>query len=63
MLIYTGNDKPIFIAVDPIHGLMFWNEGGDVKRIRRATLSGTDKQIVVNETKFTINDITLDYEV
>ena len=63
VLVYTGTDKPIFIAVDPIHGLMFWNEGGDVKRIRKAALSGTNKQTVVNETLSNINDITLDYDV
>lgn len=60
---YTGAEKPISIVVDPIHGVMFWNEIGDVKRIRRATLSGSNRAVVVNKTESTINDITLDYEV
>lgn len=63
VLIYTGNDKPISVAVDPIHGVVFWSENGDIKRIRRATLSGSDKKILIDKIETTINDITLDYEV
>lgn len=63
VLMHTGDDKPISVAVDPVHGLMFWSEIGETKRIRRATLTGSERQIVINKTEATINDITLDYEV
>lgn len=63
VLVYTGSDKPISVAVDPVHGVIFWSENGDVKRIRRATLSGSDKKILIDKIEATINDITLDYEV
>lgn len=49
--------------MDPIHGLLFWSENGDTKRIRRASLSGTNRITIVNKTEASINDITLDYEV
>lgn len=63
IIINTVSEKPTSIAVDPIHGLLFWSENGDTKRIRRASLSGTNRMTIVNKTEASINDITLDYEV
>lgn len=63
VLITTGSDKPISVVVDPIRGMLFWSENGDIKRIRRATLSGSEKMTVMNKIETLINDISLDYEV
>jgi len=63
-LISTGKDrKPLLIVVDPINGYMFWSENGDTKQIRKALLSGAQKETLVNRTESTITDISLDYEV
>lgn len=63
-VVVTGNmDKPTAIAVDPLHGFLFWSDAGKEPRLERSRLDGSDRFVLVNDTGNSINDIALDYEV
>jgi hypothetical protein len=63
-VVVTGNlDKPTAIAVDPLHGFLFWSDSGKEPRLERSRLDGSDRFVLVNDTGNSINDIALDYEV
>lgn len=65
-LIAGDMDSPRAIAVDPRYGYMFWSDWDKRNpRIERATMSGEQRQVLVNIKSFAgnwPNGITLDYE-
>ncbi|XP_017772684.1 PREDICTED: low-density lipoprotein receptor-related protein 6 [Nicrophorus vespilloides] len=64
VLFWTDMDQPRAIALDPMQGLMFWTDWGEIPKIERASMDGnaTSRQIIVSEDIFWPNGLTLDYE-
>ncbi|CAH1782417.1 unnamed protein product [Owenia fusiformis] len=53
-------EKPRGIAIDPIEKYMFWSDVGLSPKIERASLDGSERNILVGLTKGSPNHITLD---
>lgn len=48
MLIWQGLAKPRDIVVNPIDGLMFWSDWGDVPSIEAADMDGSNRHVLVS---------------
>lgn len=58
------NAKPYAIALDPVHGRMYWTDCGAHPRIGRATMDGTKSETIIDRFKVDIEKpiaITLDF--
>lgn len=50
-LISDHLDEPRAIVVEPMKGLMFWTDWGNAPKIERASMDGTNRQVIVNNSE------------
>ncbi|XP_039297964.1 low-density lipoprotein receptor-related protein 1 [Nilaparvata lugens] len=60
VVLSTGLSSPHCLSLDPVHGLMFWIDGGQFPRISRTALDGSNRALLLNATNLGVNDIALD---
>ena len=60
-LLLNTEDQPRGLAVDPFSGYIYWTDWGDAPRIEKMTLTGTDRQTIVNSNLGWPNILTIDY--
>lgn len=63
-LISLPNGEPHAIALDPIHGFLYWTDCGRMPHIDRAGMDGTERQIIIDNKKTDIDKpigLTLDF--
>ncbi|RZF40959.1 hypothetical protein LSTR_LSTR013214 [Laodelphax striatellus] len=60
VVLSTGLSSPHCLSLDPVHGLMFWIDGGQFPRISRTGLDGSNRALLLNATNRGVNDIALD---
>lgn len=53
--------NPEALALDPIHGFMYWTEWGSIPRIERAGMDGRHRQIIISTNIKWPNGLTLDF--
>lgn len=61
LIVANDLDKPRAIAVHPGEALVFWTDWGPSPKIERAEMDGRNRKVVVNESVFWPNGLTLDY--
>lgn len=54
------NIEPRALALDPIHGFMYWTDLGSKPRIERAGMDGTQRQIIIDNNIKGANGLALD---
>lgn len=59
-LIKDDIEIPRALALDPVHGFMYWTDWGSNPRIERAGMDGSHRQIIVNNNIKWANGLTLD---
>lgn len=59
-LIKDDLEIPRALALDPVHGFMYWTDWGSNPRIERAGMDGTHRQVIVNTNVKWANGLTLD---
>ncbi|XP_055304878.1 low-density lipoprotein receptor-like isoform X2 [Sitodiplosis mosellana] len=59
-LIKDDIEIPRALALDPVHGFMYWSDWGSNPRIERAGMDGSHRQIIVNNNIKWANGLTLD---
>ncbi|KAM9848879.1 low-density lipoprotein receptor-related protein 8-like [Aulostomus maculatus] len=47
-VLITGLEEPCAVAVDPLHGFLFWSECGSSPKIVRASLDGRGRKVLVS---------------
>ncbi|CAL4135089.1 unnamed protein product, partial [Meganyctiphanes norvegica] len=62
VIISQGLDKPGAMAVHPSAGYLFWADTGDVPRIERSGLDGSNRIIIANSSLQFPADLTVDLE-
>jgi low density lipoprotein receptor-related protein 5/6 len=60
ILISRDLDEPRDIALDPVHGWMYWSDWGESARIERAWMDGSHRSVIVSEEVGWPNGIALD---
>ncbi|XP_033105624.1 low-density lipoprotein receptor-related protein 4-like [Anneissia japonica] len=61
ILVRDGLDKPRGIAVHPAKGLLFWSDCGDIPKIERANLDGTNRTSLITTGIKSPNGLSVDY--
>ncbi|XP_042169875.1 low-density lipoprotein receptor-related protein 6 [Oncorhynchus tshawytscha] len=61
ILISEDLDEPRAIVLDPVAGYMYWTDWGEVPKIERADLDGTERLVMVNTSLGWPNGLALDY--
>ncbi|CAJ0568186.1 unnamed protein product, partial [Mesorhabditis spiculigera] len=61
LLVHENVSQPRGIAVDPMEGLLFWSDWGQLPRIERANMDGSDRRILVKDKIYWPNTIALDF--
>lgn len=59
-LIKDDIEIPRALALDPVHGFMYWTDWGSNPRIERAGMDGSHRQIIINNNIKWANGLTLD---
>ncbi|KAL9950454.1 hypothetical protein ACROYT_G042950 [Oculina patagonica] len=61
-LITEGIEKPSAIVVDPAEGLLYWTDWGDPAKIERASMDGSERQVLISGTHIEWPvDLAIDY--
>ncbi|OWF50740.1 low-density lipoprotein receptor-related protein 6-like [Mizuhopecten yessoensis] len=57
-------DQPRAIALDPLHGYMYWTDWGETPKIERASMDGnqSSRSVIIKDDVFWPNGLTLDYD-
>lgn len=62
-VVVQGNlQHPSAIAVDPVHGYLFWSDSGSQSRIERSLLSGSQRKVLFSLDLLHVSSITVDHE-
>ncbi|CAJ0930175.1 unnamed protein product, partial [Mesorhabditis belari] len=61
LLVHENVSQPRGIAVDPLEGLLFWSDWGQLPRIERANMDGSNREIIVKDKIYWPNTIALDF--
>ena len=62
VIIREGLQEPRALAVDPVHGWLFWSDWGDKPHIGRAGMDGSEVRILVSDNLGWPNALTISYE-
>ncbi|XP_055899580.1 low-density lipoprotein receptor-related protein 4-like isoform X3 [Biomphalaria glabrata] len=62
VLIWRDLDHPRDIVVHPQRGYMFWTELGESAKIERASMDGTERQVIIGSNTTWPNGLGLDFE-
>lgn len=62
VLFWQDLDQPRGIAVDPLSGVLFWTDWGEVPKIERASMNGNlaSRKVIISENVFWPNSVSLD---
>ncbi|XP_071521746.1 low-density lipoprotein receptor-related protein 4 isoform X2 [Panulirus ornatus] len=63
VIIDTGLIEPRAIVVFPSEGLLFWTDWGNVSKIERSYLDGSERTVLLNVDVGWPNGLTIDYEM
>lgn len=62
VLISKGLEEPRTVALDPIHGYLFWTDWGTHVHIGKAGMDGSNPRMIVNESLGWPNALTIAYD-
>lgn len=61
ILLKTSEDQPRDLAVSPGLRYLFWTDGGQMPKIERALLDGTNRTVLASESLASPRGLTVDY--
>ena len=62
ILIHEGLQEPRALAVDPLHGYLYWSDWGDRPHIGRAALDGSGQMLLITEDLGWPNALTIAFD-
>lgn len=62
LLIWENLDKPRDIVVNPIDGIMFWSDWGNFPSIERASMDGSNREVLATTNLQWPNGLAIDYD-